>query len=143
MLLDSIIDMERNRMERKGYGTIVMPEEMTISSCLRTFALHNSVYILTGVRGSSDDIVDGNRRIGLYSPSGGILMSARNIATLGTSVFWTFRGYLTVSSRAMDKGFAESATGRWNSFDLDNSETVVPSFSLEFVKIIPTKLSLT
>lgn len=143
MLLDSIIDIERKRLERKGYGTVVMPEELTISTCLRTFALHNSVYILTGLRGNSDDIVDGNRRIGLYSPSGGILMSARSIATLGTSVFWTFRGYLTVSSRGMDESFAESATGRWNSFDLDNSAAAVPSFSLEFVKIIPTKQNLT
>ena len=139
MLLDSIIDMERRRLERKGYGTIVIPEELTISSCIRTFALYNSVYILTGMRGNPVDIVDGNRRVGLYSPSGGIIMSARNMATLGTSVFWTFRGYLTVSSRGMDKGFAESATGFWNSFDLDNSAAAVPSFNLEFVKIIPTK----
>lgn len=137
-LLGTLIDNERRRMMAAGYATDVSVEEVTVGTCLRTLALGNSAYILTGVRGGADDITDGGRRIGLYSPAAAFQASAKTFATLGTYINHVFRSYLVITTLPADAGFTE-AVEDFARGAMASTAIAVPTYTLEFVKVTPVR----
>lgn len=133
-------------MSAAGYDSVVSPASVTVSRRVESVALSNDVYILTGLRASSDDLQDGRTEILVSSPSNTLQASARNISLLGTSIFRIFRRAMVIKTlgdgdlkcRAVE---SEKVGDTYNySGIMAEAETRVPVYQLEFIRITPVRV---
>lgn len=132
MIIDDIIETERKRFAAKGFDVIVTPIGITVNRRLLTRSLSNDCYILTGVRGSDDDVRDGYMEVCLSSANNCLQASIRQLATLGSGICKTFRRTLTIKTLGeKDIDFKDGV--------MSDDDQVVPTYRLEFIKVTPVR----
>ncbi len=132
MIIDDIISTERQRFAAKGYDTIMSPMSVGVDRRIVTLSISNDCYILTGVRGSTDDVQDGNTEVVIWSPSNSLQATVRQMSMLGTGIVRTFRRVIVV--KTLGEASIEGAGGV-----ISDGEQSVPAYRLEFVKLTPIK----
>lgn len=132
MIIDDIISTERQRFASKGYDIIMSPASVCVDRRIVTLSLSNDCYILTGVRGSKDDVQDGNTEVSIWSPSNSLQATVRQMSMLGTSILRTFRRAIVVKTLGEESIMGDGGA-------ISDGEQSVPSYRLEFVKLTPIK----
>ena len=121
-MLQKLIEIEQNRLKSLGYESIVTPVSIYVSDSLQIEIIGNDTYILTGIRISKDDVLNDLHELTVVSPTESIQLSQQEIATLGTSIFKTFKEFIIIK------------TTDENEYSSDNEITV---FRMDFIKISP------
>jgi hypothetical protein len=121
-MLQKLVEIEQNRLKALGYDSIVTPVSVYVSDSLQLETIGNDTYILTGIRISTDDILNDMHELTIVSPTESIQLSQQEIATLGTSIFKTFKEFIIIK------------TTDENEFSSDDEIT---PFRMDFIKISP------
>ena len=121
-MLEKLVEIEQNRLKALGYNSIVTPVSVYVSDSLQLETIGNDTYILTGIRISKDDVLNDMHELTVVSPTESIQLSQQEIATLGTSIFKTFKEFIIIK------------TTDENEFSTDSEIT---PFRMDFVKISP------
>lgn len=95
-MLQTLIDIERERFARMGYDSVVTTDEIMIDTPCFTKSLGNDTLIITGIVMSEDDVQGENSRISITSANDAITSSTFNFSSFGTSILKTMRQYLDV-----------------------------------------------
>lgn len=121
---NTIIDLEKKRLEELGYATNLTPFSVTIDKALTTLNLSNDSYVFMGIKVSGNELVDDGSLISIAAPTDYIQGTQQELSTLGTSRFRLFRSHAIVKVMG-DNGYNENAE--------------VKPVRLEFMKITPIK----
>ncbi len=121
-MLQKLVEIEQNRLKALGYESIVTPVSVFVSDSLQIETIGNNTYILTGIKISKDDMLNDMHELTIVSPTESIQLSQQEIATLGTSVFKTFKEFIIIK------------TTDENEFSIDGEIT---PFRIDFMKISP------
>ena len=121
-MLQKLIEIEQSRLKALGYDSIVTPASIYVSETLQLHTLDNNTYILTGIRISKDDVLNDLHELTVVSPTESIQLSQQEIATLGTSIFKTFKEFIIIK------------TTDENEY---SSDSEISPFRMDFIKISP------
>jgi len=121
-MLQKLIEIEQNRLKLLGYESIVTPVSVYVSDSLQLEIIGNDTYILSGIRISKDDILNDLHELTIVSPTESIQLSQQEIATLGTSIFKTFKEFIIIK------------TTDENEY---SSDSKISPFRMDFIKISP------
>ena len=105
-----------------GYDSIVTPLSVYVSDSLQLEIIGNDTYILTGIRISKDDVLNDLHEVTVVSPTESIQLSQQEIATLGTSIFKTFKEFIIIKTTD-EREFS--------------SDGEITPFRMDFIKISP------
>ncbi len=130
-MIETIVDIERRRMEAQGYTTIVSQRSIDITSpvCLVEIGLDS--YILAGAEISDNDMMHNQHTIRIVSPTVAFQGTERRLASLGNAGHLLFRHHILVKRPDW------SDTGELIKETID--EKVRPRIRLDFITISPVK----
>lgn len=95
-MLQTLIDIERERFAKMGFDSVVTTEEIMIDTPQFTKSLGNDTVIITGLVNDADSVYGENPRICITSANDSLCASVFNFASYGTSIMKTMRQYLEV-----------------------------------------------
>ncbi len=128
-MISRIIGLEQNRLKQMGYDSIITPISLTVSKNIINLPLGNDAYILTGIRISDNDVVADTHRICIASATDGLTATQREISVMGQATYKTMRRFLIIKTQNQN-------TSDTSAF---STEQDVPTYTLDFIKITPTK----
>lgn len=117
-MLQTLIDIERERFAKIGFDSVVTTEEIMIDTPQFTKSIGNDTVIITGLLYDADSVQGENPRICITSANDSLCASVFNFGSYGTSVLKTMRQYLEVCR-------------------FSTAENQVFTMSLQVVKITP------
>lgn len=111
-MLQTLIEIEKQRLANLGYDAVVSTEEYSFSDMNFTKSLGNDTFILTGIVVDEDSVQGDNERISIASATDAISCSISNFRDFGTSVHKVMRQYVDIHRySASDDGQMMSVQG--------------------------------
>lgn len=104
-MIRTLIDIEKQRYARHGFGTIVSNEDISIIDTEKCVTLGNDTIIITGFIFDQDTNCGENERISVVSPTDSICDTSSNLASYGAGRLKVMKDYMIVkrqNSQAID-----------------------------------------
>lgn len=95
-MLQTLIDIERERLLKSGYDAVVAMDEIQIFHDNCVVPLGNDSVIITKIVFDEDTVYGDNPRITMTSPYASMTGSARNLSAYAEGMFKVMRDYLVV-----------------------------------------------
>lgn len=97
-MIRTIINQEQERLRAAGYQSELQTLTVGIDRSQKQIYLGNDIYVLSGIRLSTDDVLVDLNRVVLTCPTESLTATQQHISQLGTSIVKVFRHYINVST---------------------------------------------